>query len=101
MASSILSLVLSFQLLFSSGETASPQAFTPQALVSHPQENLHVSRLWWGLIDPELSAWFARLPFAEEDPDAPILWDWSWRGFLASLFDIRMTKEAAIHAPSV
>ena len=55
------------------------------------------ARLWWGLIDPELSLWFSRLPM-EETKDAPVLWDFSWRGFLAAIFGQPMTKEASPHA---
>ena len=55
------------------------------------------ARLWWGMIDPELSLWFARLPMAEAE-DAPVLWDFSWQGFLAALFGQPMTKEASPHA---
>ncbi len=58
------------------------------------------TRLWWGMIDPELSLWFARLPM-EEQEDSHILWDFSWQGFLAALFGQPLTKEAipdAAHA---
>ena len=57
-------------------------------------------QMWWGMIDPELSVWFSRLPLEDAD-DAPVLWDFSWRGFLAALFGQPLTKEAipdAAHA---
>lgn len=40
-------------------------------------------RNWWGLIDPELSLWFARLP---GEADAPPSWDWSVQALLRALF---------------
>ena len=55
------------------------------------------SRLWWGLIDPELSLWFSRLP-QEEAEDTPVLWDFSWRGFLAALFGHPLTLEEVPNA---
>lgn len=55
------------------------------------------SRLWWGLIDPELSLWFSRLPL-EETEDAPVLWDFSWRGFLATLFGHPLLTEEVSNA---
>ena len=65
-------------------------ACTPAA----PQE----SRLWWGLIDPEMSLWCAQLPRQESAPDSRILWDWSWRGFLAALFGIPVVEEVSADA---
>ena len=62
-----------------------------------PADDPHASKVWWGLIDPELSLWFARIP---EETEEPILWDWSWRGFFAALFPQSLVKEAD-HAPSV
>lgn len=92
MPKSILSLLLVLQLL-----TAAPHgstiSFSPDEAAS-----AQPSRLWWGLIDPELSLWFSRLPL-DEDSEAPVLWDWSWQGFLAALFGHPMTKEAIPHAP--
>ena len=54
-------------------------------------------RLWWGLIDPELSLWFSRLPM-EETKDKPVLWDFSWRGFLAALFGTPIVTEEVTNA---
>ena len=51
----------------------------------------------WGLIDPELSLWFARHP---QEADHPLYWDWSLRGFFAALFPQSLVKEAD-HAPAV
>lgn len=76
------------------------------ALLTLPAAGMHTepktcaaepARLWWGMIDPELSLWFSRLPM-EEQEDAPILWDFSWRGFLAALFGQPLTKEAILDA---
>lgn len=83
MPATLLTLLLSLLLMFSN---AAPSA-TPQPQVQ-PQ------RLWWGMLDPELSAWFARLPMDGEDEAHPVLWNWSWRGFLAALFDQPLLKEA-------
>ena len=91
MSKSLLTLLMSLQLML-----------TPAA----PMQTIHTctpaqpTRLWWGLIDPELSVWFARLPL-ETQNGTPILWDWSWRSFLASLFGQPVMKEAipdAAHA---
>lgn len=101
MASSILSLILLLQLMCSGAVDQPLQAPASPPLSCSIQEELHTARLWWGLIDPELSAWFARLPFSEADEGETILWDWSWRGFLASLFNTHLTKEDATYAPSV
>ena len=60
--------------------------------VAHPQP----THVWWSLIDPELSTWFSRLP--AEDEDGPILWDFSWQGFLAALFGQPLIKEVTPHA---
>ena len=60
--------------------------------VTQPQ----ATRLWWGLIDPELSTWFSRLPM--EDGNEPILWDFSWQSFLAALFGQPVIKEVSPHA---
>ncbi len=53
-------------------------------------------QLFFGMLDPSLSAWFARVPFAQEEEERKetVLWDWSWRGFLASLFGQPLVKEA-------
>ena len=58
-------------------------------------------RLWWGMIDPELSAWFARIPDDEDKQEQRILWDWSWRGFLASIFGQTAETEDAPDAASL
>ena len=56
--------------------------------------------LFWGMIDPELSLWFSRTP--QEGPSGkPVMWDFSWRGFLAALIGQPMLMEDAAHAPLV
>lgn len=87
----ILSWLLSLQLLLSA-----PVPATISTLESTPSAGVQ-QRLWWGMIDPDLAAWFARIP--QEKEEEPILWDFSWRGFLASLFGQRLAKEESIHAP--
>ena len=76
------------------------------ALLTLPAAGMHAApktcaaepaRLWWGMIDPELSLWFSRLPM-EEQEDSPILWDFSWRGFLAALTGQPILTEVP-HAP--
>lgn len=96
MTNTILSLILSLHIICSAGIEPSLPPAAP-SLVAHCPEQ-HVSRLWWGMIDPELSAWCARLPFDEANEDTPILWDWSWRSFWASLFDFRIIREEPAHA---
>ena len=95
MTNTLLTLLLSLQLTVTSAPSTAPAS-----LAASPDTPV-VQRLWWGLIDPELSAWFARLPLEEDTADEPILWDWSWRGFLAALFGQPMAKEAHANASAV
>ena len=95
MMNALLSLLLSIQLALPAQPTA-----LPQRLHRQPNHTAHPQKIWWGLIDPELSTWFARLPMEPDSADASILWDWSWRGFLAALFSQPMTKEAGPDAVS-
>ena len=81
MTSALLSLILAAQLMCS--PSPSTQNVPPES---------GQSRLWWGLIDPEMSLWFSRLPMDEEE-DAPVLWDFSFRGFLAALFGTPLLTE--------
>ena len=74
MTAAFLSLLLAAQ-LFSQTPQIAPRLPAP------PQE----TKRWWGMIDPELSLWFSRLP-REDAENAPVMWDFSWRGFLAALF---------------
>ena len=92
MINTLLTLLLALQLSLPQG-TADPTL----TLAFHPVQQPHPLQTWWGLIDPDLSLWFARIP-AEED--SPLLWDWSWRGFFAALFAQPLVKEDG-HAPSV
>lgn len=95
MTNSVLSLLLSLQLLLSGATCFSPVQTSLPPIARAAQEAPVEQRLWWGLIDPEMSAWFARLPLDEGREDDRILWDWSWRGFLAALFGIPAEKEAS------
>lgn len=95
MPSILLSLLLALQMMFSGAVFQQPVRTAPV------QEPPQVSRLWWGMLDPELSTWFARIPMEEREPERHILWNWSWRGFLAALFQQPMLKEAATDASSV
>lgn len=94
MPKAFLSMLLSAQLLLSSAPCTQGIPTPPGASFSGEV------RLWWGLIDPELSTWFARLPMETDDADDTILWDWSWRGFLAALFGQPLVKEAGSDAVS-
>ena len=99
MTATILSCILSAQ-LFLSAPLSSGQVHADLSLVPHPQ--VQAERLWWGLIDPDLSAWFSRIPMEEnEKTDEPVRWDWSWRGFLAALFNWAPVKEGACDAAHV
>lgn len=80
----LLSLLLALQLTF----TNQPPAAPPTAAVQPRQ-------LWWGMIDPELSAWFARVPDDADSSGNPVMWNWSWRGFWAALTRQPIVKEAA------
>ena len=92
MTNTLLTLLLSLQLAL----PAQPAAM-PQRLVDRPGHEAHPQQIWWGLIDPELSLWFARIP---DETEEVILWDWSWRGFLSALFCQPLVKEDS-HAPTV
>ena len=92
MQNMILSWLLSVQMLLSTPISAGQEEVH---LALSPREQVQETRLWWGLIDPELSAWFARVPGVKNaEEDKPVLWDWSWRGFLAAIFGVEMVKEA-------
>ena len=70
-------------------------ALTNPPPASPPETRIQPRQLWWGMIDPELSAWFARIPDTDGEQDRPILWNWSWRGFLAALTSQPLVKEAS------
>lgn len=97
MTNTCLSLLLAVQMLLCGTVHPAPAA-APASLARNAQETSSPARLWWGLIDPELSLWFAQLSPEDEDGEERILWDWSWRGFLAALFGIPAEKEAPAHA---
>ncbi len=88
MTRTLLTLTLAAQLFFGA----------PSALQAAPTLRPQQTRLWWSLIDPDLAAHFALLPGREGNAPERIVWDWSWRGFLAALFGIPQEKEAQTHA---
>ncbi len=96
MFSILISLMLALQLMFS---CPSPLPQDTRILPRYAQPQPH--RLMWGMIDPELSLWFARIPMNRETDGLPIRWNWTWRGFWAALFEQPMLKEAAADAPSI
>ncbi len=96
MVNTALTLLLSAQLLCGSIPGSSPEAVPAAACM--PPAPIQESRLWWGMIDPELAAWLARLPI-EEEAEEPVLWDWSFRHFLAALFGQPLVKEESTDAP--
>ena len=99
MFSILLSLFLALQMMLSSVVPFPPSE--RDMLVTYTQEQPRQQQLMWGMLDPELSTWFARIPMNAEDEAYPILWNWSWRGFWAALFEQPMLKEAAADAPSI
>lgn len=94
MIRTILSLALTARLLCVAPTSPQPSTLTLDAsaqAVSVP--------MWWSLIDPELSLWFARVPEdTAPERDQRVLWDWSWRGFLAALFGQPLVQGDAAHA---
>ena len=92
MASILLTLLLSLQLLCAAQPADQSFPTSPYDSRELPPK---VQKLWWGMLDPELSAWFAHIPDEAAADDLPPLWNWSWRGFLAALFEQPMLKEAA------
>ena len=72
------------------------------ALLTLPAAGMHAesktcaatpARLWWGMIDPELSLLMACT--GRTDTTQPVIWDWSWRAFWAALLHLPMTAEGA------
>ena len=98
MASILLTLMLSLQLI------GTPQ-MDRKGFPTEPYDSRilppRVQKLWWGMLDPELSAWFARIPDEAAEADLPLHWNWSWRSFLAALFDQPLLKEASPDARSL
>ena len=86
MLTMILSYLLAAQMMLAPAPAALPQA----PVIQTP--------LFWGMIDPELSVWFSRVP-QKGHPDKRVLWDFSWRGFLAALIGQPLMTEDAAHAP--
>jgi hypothetical protein len=84
MSAILLSLLLALQLTFTNLTTVPPAA-----------PDVQPRQLWWGMIDPELSAWFARCPDADKSETQPILWNWSFRSIWAALTSQPIVKEAA------
>ena len=76
------------------------QMMAAPAPAAMPEAPAVPTPLFWGMIDPELSLWFSRTP-RETQPAKPVMWDFSWRGFLAALFNQPMLMEDAAHAPLV
>ncbi len=95
----LLSLILALHMLLS-GAVPSPAA-EPDIIFTQVQTQPRPQQLMWGMLDPELSVWYARIPLDREDEAYPIRWNWTWRGFLAALFEQPMLKEAAADAPSI
>ena len=95
----LMTLFLALQMMLSSA--AQPLQSKPLHSFTSAQVQPQAEKLWWGMLDPELSASFARIPLYGGDADQPILWNWSWRGFLAALFEKPILKEAPTDAPSV
>lgn len=79
----LLSLLLCAQLTFAA----------PSAAPARP--SVEPRQLWWGLIDPELSAWFTRIPDESDSQDSHVLWNWSWRSFWAALTNQTLIKETS------
>ena len=94
MYSTILAWILSLQMLLSMLIPAPPLSVQSG---SPAQETC----LFWGLIDPELSLWFSRIPQESRHTDKRLHWDFTWRGFLAALMHQPIIKEDPAHAPQV
>lgn len=97
MPSAVLSFLLSIQMFLST--PAQPVGVSPRQMAFSPNVQVEVNRLWCGLIDPETSLWFSRIPDDVPQLRTPVLWDFSWRGFLAALFGQSVVQEDAVHAP--
>ena len=52
-------------------------------------------QMWWGMIDPELSSWFAHIPDEDANSSLPVLRNWSRRSFWAALTRQPLVQEAA------
>lgn len=84
MLSILLSLLLALQLTCTNLPSALP-----------PDPGAQPRQLWWGMIDPELSSWFARIPGISSDAPFPVSWNWSWKSFWAALIQQPLVKETA------
>ena len=69
--------------------------FTHLPPAAPPKADLQSHQLWWGMIDPELSSWFAHIPDEDANSSLPVLWNWSWRSFWAALTRQPLVQEAA------
>ena len=96
MASILMTLFLTLTLACSHPHPLSDaqQACSPSSVPPQSQ------KLFWGMLDPELSAWFARVPHENASSMTLLQWDWSWRGFFSALFERPMLKEAGTDAQS-
>ena len=88
----MLTMILSYLLAAQMMAAPAPAALPEAPAVPTP--------LFWGMIAPELSLWFSRVP-QKSQPGKPVMWDFSWRGFLAALIGQPMLMEDAAHAPLV
>lgn len=99
MNSIILAWILSLQMLLSM--LFGTANLLPARQTDTSSGDLQESRLFWGMIDPELSLWFSRIPDTRQEDASPLHWDFSLRGFLSALFAQPIIKEDATHAPQV
>ena len=83
------------------GMTVNTDAYNAYVAANPPaapaEAAIQPHQLWWGMIDPELSAWFARIPDTdgEQEQALPVLWNWSWRSFWAALTNQTLIKETS------
>lgn len=93
----LLSLMLALQMLL----PGSPVPVRQDSVYPRVQEEPRMERLMWGMLDPELSAWYARVP-SEAGTDArPVVWRWGWHAFWAALLQQPIVKEASGNAQTL
>lgn len=90
MLAMLLSLMLALQMLL----PGLPVPVRQDTLHPCVQEEPRMERLMWGMLDPELSAWYARVPSDDGADARPVMWRWGWRAFWAALLQQPIVKEA-------
>ena len=97
----MLAILLSLMLALQMTLPALPVPVRYDSVYTRVQEEPRMERLMWGMLDPELSAWYARVPSGTGMDTSPIAWRWGWQAFWAALFQQPIVKEASGNAQAL